>query len=49
MYDLPNADVDEESVWRVVWQENERQDLGEGVQNSGKTSTSVRSRDNDIE
>ena len=29
----------EENVWRVVHQENEREDQGEGVQNSGKTST----------
>ena len=29
----------EESVWRVVRQENEREDQGGGVQNSGKTST----------
>ena len=35
----------EESVWSVVRQENEREDQGEGVQNSGKTSTGVRSRD----
>ena len=34
-----------ESVWSVVRQENEREDQGEGVQNSGKTSTDVRSRD----
>ena len=33
----------EESVWSVVRQENE--DQGEGVQNSGKTSTDVRGRD----
>ena len=35
----------EESVWSVVRQENERDDQGEGVQNSGKTSTDVRGRD----
>ena len=35
----------EESVWSVVRQENECEDQGEGVQNSGKTSTDVRSRD----
>ena len=29
----------EESVWSVVRQENEREDQGEGIQNSGKTST----------
>ena len=34
----------EESVWSVVRQENEREDQGDGVQNSGKTSTDVRSR-----
>ena len=40
----------EESVWSVVRQENEREDQGEGVQNSGKTSTgAVRSRDMGIE
>ena len=32
----------EESVWNVVRQENERDDQGEGVQNS-KTGTDVRS------
>ena len=32
----------EESEWSVVRQENEREDQGEGVQNSGKTSTDVR-------
>ena len=35
----------EESVWSVVRQENEREDKGEGVENSGKTSTDVRGRD----
>ena len=35
----------EESVWSVVRQENEREDQGEGVQNSGKTSTDERGRD----
>ena len=39
----------EESVWSVVRQENEREDQGEGVQNSGKTSTGVRIRDMGIE
>ena len=34
----------EESVWRVVRQENEREDQGEGVHNSSKTSTDVRGR-----
>ena len=31
----------EESVWR---QENEREEQGEGVHNSGKTSTDIRGR-----
>ena len=35
----------EESVWSVVRQENEREDQGEGVQDSCKTSTDVRGRD----
>ena len=35
----------EESVCSVVRQENEREDHGEGVQNSGMTSTDVRGRD----
>ena len=35
----------EESVWSVVRHENEREDQGEGVQNSGKTSSDVRRRD----
>ena len=35
----------EESVWSVVRPENEREDQGEGVQNSGKTGTGVRGRD----
>ena len=39
----------EESVWSVVRQENEREDQGEGVQNSGKTSTGVQSIDMGIE
>ena len=39
----------EESVWSVVRQENEREDQGEGVQNSGKTSTDVRGRDTGVE
>ena len=29
----------EESVWSVVRQDNEREDQGEGVHDSGKTST----------
>ena len=32
----------EEIVWSVVRQENEREDQGECVQNSGKTRTDVR-------
>ena len=36
-------------VWSVVRQENEREDQGEGVQNSGKTSTDVRGRDMGVE
>ena len=39
----------EESVWSVVRQENERKDQGEGVHNSGKTSTDVRGRDMVVE
>ena len=39
----------EESVWSVVRQENEREDQGEGVQNSGNTSTGVRGRDTALE
>ena len=39
----------EENVWSVVRQENEREDQGEAVQNSGKTSTDVRSRDMGVE
>ena len=39
----------EESVWSVVRQENEREYQGEGVQNSGKTSTDVRGRDMGVE
>ena len=39
----------EESVWSVVRQENEHEDQGEGVQNSGKTSTDVRGRDIGVE
>ena len=35
----------EDSVWSVLRQENEREDQGESVQNSGKTSTDVRGRD----
>ena len=39
----------EERVWSVVRQENERKYQGEGVQNSGKTSTDVLGRDMGIE
>ena len=39
----------EESVWSVVQQDNEREYQGEGVQNSGKTSTDVRGRDMGVE
>ena len=39
----------EESIWCVVRQENEREDQGDGVQNSGKTSTDVRGRDMGVE
>ena len=39
----------EESVWSVGRKENEREDQGEGVQNSGKTSTDVRGRDMGVE
>ena len=39
----------EESVWSVVRQENEHEDQGEGVQNSGKTSTDVWGRDMGVE
>ena len=39
----------EDSVWSVVRQENGREDQGEGVQNSGKTSTDVRGRDMGVE
>ena len=39
----------EESVWSVVRQENEREDQGEVVQNSGRTSTDVRGRDMGVE
>ena len=38
-----------ESVWSVVRHENEREDQGEGVQNSGKTITDVRGRDMGVE
>ena len=38
-----------ERVWSVVRQENEREDQGEGVQNSGNTSTDVRGRDMGVE
>ena len=37
------------SVWSVVRLENECEDQGEGVQNSGKTSTDVRGRDRGVE
>ena len=39
----------EESVWSFLWQENEREDQWEGVQNSGKISTDVRGRDMSVE
>ena len=39
----------EESVWKVVRQENERTYQGEGVQYSGTTSTDVRGRDMGVE
>ena len=39
----------EDSVLSVVRQENEREDQGECVQNSGKTSTDVRGRDMGVE
>ena len=39
----------EESVWSVVRHENEREDQGEGLQDSGKTSTDVRGRDMGVE
>ena len=39
----------EESFWSVVRQKNAREDQGEGVQNSGKTSTDVRGMDMGIE
>ena len=39
----------DESVWSVVRQENEHEEQGEGVQNSGKTSTDVRGRDMGVE
>ena len=39
----------EDSVWSVVRQENEREDQGEGVQDSGKTSTDVLGRNMGIE
>ena len=39
----------EESDWSVVRQENEREDQGEGVQNSGKTSTDVWGRAMSVE
>ena len=39
----------EESGWSVVRQENERNDQGEGVQNSGTTSTAIRGRDMGVE
>ena len=35
----------EESVWSLVRQENEREDQGEGVHDSGKTGTDVHGRD----
>ena len=39
----------EESVCSVVREENEREDQGEGVQNSGKTGTDVWGRDMGVE
>ena len=39
----------EESVWSVVRRGNEREDQGEGVQNSGKTISDVRGRDMGVE
>ena len=39
----------EESVCSAVRQGNEREDQGEGVQDSGKTGTDVRGRDMGIE
>ena len=38
----------EESVWSVVRQENERKDQGEGLQDSGKTSTDVQGAGRDM-
>ena len=38
-----------ESVWSVVGQENEREDEGEGIQDSGKTGTGEWGRDNGVE
>ena len=35
----------EDSVWSVVRQETDREDQGEGIQDSGKTGTRVRGRD----
>ena len=48
----PSAERVEElrqSVWSVVRQENECDDQGEGVQDSGKTSTGMWGRDTGIE
>ena len=45
MYQVVTKRNDSDSVWSVVRQEIEREDQGEGVQNSGKTSTDVRGRD----
>ena len=39
----------EESVWSVVRQENEREDQGNSVHNSGETSNGVRGRDMGVE
>ena len=39
----------EESIWSVMRQENEHEGQGEGVQNSGKTSTDVRDKDMGVE
>ena len=39
----------EESVWSVVRQENEREDQGKGVEDSGQTDTGARGGDMGIE
>ena len=43
------VDEREEGVRSVVRQENEHEDHGVGVQNSGKTSTDERGRDMGVE